>query len=141
MRRTNLVVSTLGLAAASMLAAPPAQADTPPGCTISPPDAHLVAGRKVDVDYLFRCDNPRIRYAKVTINIRRHVGGLPDATVKSYQFDNFSDPPHAGINTSLQTDGPCTRGHRYHGDITVNVSYNAAQQVSETRRGNSVTCE
>lgn len=140
MRRIGLFLIALGMGAASMLIAPAAHADLPSGCRVFPPDAHIVSGRKIDVQYLFKCNNPRIRYVKVTLNIKRHRGGLPDATVESYQFDNFRDPPHAGINGRLQTDGPCTRGKSYHGDITVNVSLNASQQYTETRRGNSVTC-
>ncbi len=123
-----------------LLSAVSAQAGTAPGCTVTAPDAHVVRDRIIDVDYLFKCDNPRIRYVKATLSIKRHRGGLPDATVKSYQFDNFTDPTHAGINSSLRTDGACERGKRYHGDITVNVSLNADQQYTETRRGNSVTC-
>ncbi len=139
-RGLGLAAITLALSTASVFTGPAAHADLPPGCTVSPPDAHIISGRKIDVDFLFKCDNPRIRYVKATLNIRRHRPGLPDRTVKSYQFDNFRDPHHAGINASLQTDGPCVQGHKYHGDITINVTLNATQQYSETRRGKSVTC-
>jgi hypothetical protein len=141
LRCISLAAATLGFTTASIFTGPAAHADLPPGCKVFPPDAHIVSGQKIDVDYLFRCNNPRIRYVKATLTIKRHRGGLPDATVKSYQFDNFRDPSHAGINSSLQSDGPCTRGKSYHGDITINVSLNADQQHTETRRGNSVTCQ
>jgi hypothetical protein len=72
--------------------------------------------------------------------IRRDRPGLPDPTVESYQFDNFRDPRHAGINASLQSDGPCVRGHKYRGDITINVILNAAQKYTETHRSESATC-
>lgn len=125
----------------SATTAPTATAATAvPGCKIYAPDAHIISGRKLDVDYLFRCDNPRIRYVKVTLNIKRHRAGWADSTVKSYQFDNFSDPAHAGINSSLQGDGRCKRGRTYHGDITINVSLNANQQYTESRRSSSVKC-
>lgn len=140
-RRLATTATTFGLIGAALLAtAGPAQADVPPGCSVSPPDAHIVSGRKVDVDFLFRCDNPRIRYVKVTLNIRRDRSGWSDPAVTTYQFDNFRDPTHAGVNSSLQTDGACERGKRYHGDITVNVMLNADQTFTETRRGPSVSC-
>jgi hypothetical protein len=129
-----------GLSPAKADAHPAAPADLPPGCNVYSPDAHIVTGRRVDVDYMFSCNNPRIRYMKVTLTIKRHRAWAPDATVESYQFDNFSDPSHAGINGSLQSDRPCRQGKRYHGDITINVSLNADQQYTETRRGRSVTC-
>jgi hypothetical protein len=139
-RSFSITAITLGLSAASAFAGPAAHADLPPGCSISPPDAHIISGRTIDVEYLFACNNPRIRYVKVTLSIRRDRAGLPDGTVKSYQFDNFRDPRHAGINASLQSDGPCVRGHKYHGDITINVMLSAEEQFTETRRGKSVTC-
>lgn len=77
---------------------------------------------------------------KATLTIKRDRENWLDETVKSYQFDDFTDPTHAGINSSLTTDGACERGERYHGDITVNVILNADQQFTETLRGKSVTC-
>lgn len=137
----GLAAITLGLVAASILVGPAAHAELAPGCTVYPPDAHvLTADRRIDVDYLFRCDNPRIRYVKATLAIKRHRAAAPDATVKWYQFDNFRDPHRAGISASLQSDGPCQRGKRYHGDITINVSLNANQMYTTTLRGKSVEC-
>jgi hypothetical protein len=135
-RRGGLLAALAG--AALLLPAGGAQAAIP-GCSVHTPDAHQVAGRTIDVDYLFSCNNSRIRYVKVTLNIRRHRGGLPDEVKKSYQFDNFQNPGRAGINAALQW-GPCSRGQRYHGDITVNATLNADQHATESRRSVSITC-
>jgi hypothetical protein len=129
----------LGLVTTSILVGPAAHADLP-GCNVYPPDAHIVPGRRIDVQYYFECNNPRIRYVKATLSIRRDRDLVPDATVKYYQFDNFRDPRRAGINASLQSDGKCQRGKKYHGDITINVSLNANQKYTKTLRGKSVTC-
>jgi hypothetical protein len=107
---------------------------------VSAPDAHIVAGRKVDVDYLFTCDNPRIRYVKATLALRRDRAITSDPVLESYQFDDFRDPRRAGVNTSLTTDGACKRGKKYHGDITVNVTYSAVEMVTHRVRGKSVRC-
>lgn len=136
LRRTVLGLAVAG--AALLVPAGGAQAAIP-GCNVYAPDAHQTAGRTIDVDYFFSCNNSRIRYVKVTLAIRRHRGGLPDEVKKSYQFDNFRNPARAGINAALQW-GPCTRGQRYHGDMTVNASLNADQQYTESKRSVSITC-
>ena len=136
----SVAAIAVGLAGSAVLTGGVAQAEQQAGCSVSRPDAHIVAERKVDVDYLFTCNNARIRYVKATLNIRQHRGGAPDKIVKSYQFDDFRDPRRAAINGSLQSDGPCSKGKKYHGDITINVILNADQHYSQTLRGNSVKC-
>ena len=122
------------------LSAGTASADIPFGCQMASPDAHLVAGRKVDVDYLFTCDNAFIGYVKMTLALRRDRPHWRDPVLESHQFDNFRNPSHARASASLQTDGPCHPGHKYHGDITITVIYNNSQSDSYSVRGRSVSC-
>jgi hypothetical protein len=134
--------AALGLStmtAALFVSADTAAADLPPGCSVSAPDAHLLSGRTVDIDYYFSCNKLTHPVRQCHTQHQTAPRGLPDQTIENYQFDNFRDLPHVAVNSSLQHK-PCTPGHWYHGDITVNVSLNATQQFTETRRGNFVTC-
>ncbi len=131
----------LAITAMTSLSAGTAQA-AEVGCRVLPPDTHIIAGPEVSTQFQFRCDNSRIRYVKVTLNIKRHRGQLrPDATVKSYQFDNFRDPSQAGVNARMNVGHRCAKGKKYHGDITVNVTLNADQMKTIRMRGKSVTCQ
>ena len=120
----------------------PAQAASAPapGCAVSKPAPHLIAGRRVSVSYYFSCNNPRIRYVKATLVLRYHRPHWADAVVKSYMFDRFADPRRAAINAPLQTDGPCIRGKKYHGDITINVMLSATEMSTHSVRGPSIQC-
>jgi hypothetical protein len=129
-----------GLTFAPSEAAQAGELSSIPGCRVYRPDPHIVTGNKVSVAYFFKCNNRRIRYAKVTIALRRHRALAPDAVEAWYQFDDYRDPTRAGINTSLQTRKACKRGKKYHGDITINVSFNADQMRTHTLRGPSITC-
>ena len=121
------------------LSAGAAEAEAP-GCDVRSPDAHMLAGPRVGLHYLFSCDNPRIRYVKVTVAIRRDRGGWSDAVVEHYQFDRFRDPGRAGVDAWLVVDHDCAKGKKYHGDITVNSMLNGDQMGTTSRRGDSVTC-
>lgn len=133
-------VTTLPLLAAPMSASAATRADLAPGCVVARPDAHILQDRRVDVQFYFRCNNPRIRYAKATLQIKRHRKGWADAAVKWYQFDKFRDPRQAGINGALQSSGRCGSGKQYHGDITINVMLSADQMYTHHLRGPSVVC-
>jgi hypothetical protein len=138
LRHATTLLLTGGLLAS--LSAGTAEAAGPSGCRVSPPDTHIVAGRKVDAQYLFTCDNRSIGYVKVTMVLRRDRPVVSDAVLESEQFDRFRDPSRAGVNADLLTDGACHPGHKYHGDITLNVTYVTNRMVTYHVRGRSVKC-